>query len=529
MNKLLKNIMIIFSFSSLLVSCVSLNTEPTDRIINSYFWKTENDAVMAVNGVYNSIPGIDYMYLDCATDLAWNEISWGPAHLLGNGSQDAGAVWSWGENKWKDSYCTIQRANYVVENIDKVEDIDVKLKNRLLSEVRFIRAMTFADLMFLYGDVPLTLTTLDLKNCNIERTSKDKIYAFVTTELMDIIDNHYLPVKYDNSADVGRVTEGAAKALLMRIYLRENDFEKTKSIALDIINDDNYKLYGDYEKLFKYDGENCCEIIFDKQYIPTTNNNDISKILSPRSCFGTSEIVPLASLVDAYETINGKPIDEDVDYDPRNPYENRDPRLKATILVPGGIMPNGEVFKPYPDQNPVGTDAVDNGNVNTSRTGFHFLKYVNPEDLSESNTNCHNNVIFIRYAEVLLSYAEAKIETNDIDKSVYDAINKVRNRVGMPPIQENKSKDELREILRHERMVEFPLEGIRYFDIRRWKIAEKIIPGQTYGMTYINKEGNIDKIKTSEFRKFNPARDYLWPIPARERHVNPNLTQNPLY
>lgn len=145
---------------------------------------------MAVNGIYRTIPGTDYMYLDCATDLAWNELSWGKAHLLGNGSQDA-ELWTWTSDKWKTAYESIQRVNYFMENIDRIESISPELKNRLCAEARFIRAMTYSDIMFLWGDVPLVTTTLDLKTGEMERTPKDQVFNYVITELKDII--QYLP------------------------------------------------------------------------------------------------------------------------------------------------------------------------------------------------------------------------------------------------------------------------------------------------------------------------------------------------
>ncbi len=358
------------------------------------------------------------------------------------------------------------------------------------------------------------------------RTPHEDVINFVIEELKDI-DNH-LPESYP-SADVGRVTKGAARAMLMRAYMRENRYAEAKAAAKSVMDIGRYDMYPSYEKLFRYEGENCIEVIFDKQFVATNYNHSFTKLLVPRSCFGDGHIVPLQGLVNAYQMLNGKFIDEEGSgFDPYNPYENRDLRLKATVLTPGAVMQNGEIFNPLPDQTPTGTDAIDNGNSSVSRTGFNFTKYVNPEDLNESNNNCHNNIILIRYAEVLLSYAEAKVETNDIDQSVYDAINKIRERAGLPLITTGKSQQELIDIIRQERKVEFLLEGIRYFDIRRWKIAEEVMPGQTYGMTYPDANGQLVTVR-AENRRFNPARDYLWPVPFRERNVNKNLTQNPNY
>lgn len=522
----MKNIVYIFLLAVSLSACNSLETEPTDRIISSYFWNTEADAIMAVNGIYRTLPPpADYMYLDCASDLMWNTKTWEKANYLGNGSQNA-ENWAWAESKWRESYQSIQRSNYFLENIDDVENMNPELKNRLKAEARFIRAFHYSDISFFWGDVPLVVNSLDIKTGNVERTPKVQVLEFVYSELKDIA--QYLPESYDGD-DIGRVTRGAAKAMLMRAYLRENNYDEAKATAKEIIDMGRYTLFPNYATLFQYDGENNAEIIFDKQYIPTQFNHNLSRILSTRSSLGESSIVPLRALVDSYEMLNGKAIsDPDSGYDPYDPYANRDPRLKQTILTPGDIMQDGNVFNPYPGQTPVGTDAVDNTDYNTSKSGFNFKKYVNEEDLREANNNGHINIVLIRYAEVLLSYAEAKIETNDIDQSVYDAINAIRLRAGMPEIEFGKSQQELREVVRQERKVEFPLEGIRYFDIRRWKIAEEVIPGQTLGISYIDETGKLVSVRGEE-RKFNPARDYLWPIPAREMNVNRNLVQNPLY
>lgn len=518
-------ILCIFVLTMTINACSKLETDPTDRIISKAYWKTDEDAIKAVNGIYSTIPALDYIYLDCASDIAWNELSYERAHLLGNGSQNA-ELFTWATDKWRASYETIQRVNTLLENISSVENIDENLEKRLVAEARFIRAMTYSDMSFLWGDVPLVKTTLDIKTGNVSRTKKEEVLNFVFEELKFIQED--LPENY-GSDDTGRVTKGAARAMLMRAYLRENMYGEAKVVAKEIMDMGIYSLYPDYGNLFKYAGQNTSEVIFDKQYIPTTYNNNLSNIFSPRSSFGRSSIVPLKDLVDSYQMTNGLNInDPGSGYDPYAPYLNRDPRLDATIWTPGSKLYTGEFFKPYPNQEPLGTDAIDNGNQYTSKTGFNFKKYVNSEDLAESNANSSNNIILIRYAEVLLSYAEAKIETNDIDASVYQAINDVRVRAGMPSVISGRSQSELRNIVRHERKVEFPLEGLRYFDVRRWGIAEKVISGQTYGFTYLNKAGKLDTIK-AEYRKFNPTRDYLWPISQRELNVNPNLNQNPGY
>jgi hypothetical protein len=135
----------------------------------------------------------------------------------------------------------------------------------------------------------------------------------------------------------------------------------------------------------------------------------------------------------------------------------------------------------------------------------------------------------MRYAEILLTYAEAKIELNQIDGSVYDAINAVRQRpdVNMPVITDGKTQDELRQIVRHERTVEFAFEGRRFFDIHRWKIADQVMPGKVYGMTYVDDSGTLQTVEVPGWTQVWLDKDYLWPIPQKEIELNSNLTQNP--
>ena len=186
-------------------------------------------------------------------------------------------------------------------------------------------------------------------------------------------------------------------------------------------------------------------------------------------------------------------------------------------------------------------------------TGLCWRKYCNLEDKS-AMTKCAENTIMIRYPEVLLTYAEAKIRAGQIDQSVYDAINKVRQRpsVNMPKVEDTDPVKLLHRVYK-ERKCEFAGEGLRLFDIRRWKIAEKVMnqpvlgrmkksyPTEApevdeygnafYKAEYIAKEGESSdfKLRLVETRKFDPERDYLWPIPDIDRQTNPNLSQNPRY
>jgi hypothetical protein len=236
--------------------------------------------------------------------------------------------------------------------------------------------------------------------------------------------------------------------------------------------------------------------------------------------------VPTKRLVDSYLMSNGKDIsDATSGFDPNNPYNNRDPRLRASIFISGDALPDGKVFRPEPNSGT--SDAIGNTYI-ASTTGFALKKYINPEDYANP-TNNGINIILLRYAEVLLTYAEAKIELNQIDQSVIDAINKVRQRsdVNLPAISNTLTQAELRDIVRRERTCELAFEGLHTWDIRRWKTAETVIPGSVFGITYLV-NGQPTTIKVQGFEKvFDKARHYLWPVPQNERQLNPNLGQNP--
>jgi hypothetical protein len=277
--------------------------------------------------------------------------------------------------------------------------------------------------------------------------------------------------------------------------------------------------------MFSYAAENNDEVILDKEFVKDVYANDVMELFAPFSILSNGVVVvPLKKAVDAYQMTNGKDINETGSgFDPYDPYKNRDPRLKYSVWTPGDILPNGAVFDSRPNS---GTADAVGSNYQVSVTGFNVKKYYNTEDLSDLS-NCGINIILIRYAEILLTYAEAKIELDQIDASVYDAINQVRQRpdVNMPPVSQPQTQAELRETLRHERMVELAFEGQRFFDIRRWGIAEEVFNVPIKGLTYVN-NGQLTTVDQPGVVRNFQQRDYLWPIPQKEMDLNKNLQQN---
>src|SRR5690606_16080657 len=317
-------------------------------------------------------------------------------------------------------------------------------------------------------------------------------------------------------ADKGRVTKGTALGLKARYMLYAGRYQEAADAADAVMDLGVHDLFPSYESLFKYANENNEEVLFDIQYVQGTVSNDIFGVFAQRSVNGRSLFVPTKNLVDAYEMTNGLPIDDPGSgYDPANPYVDRDPRLRYSVYVEGDILPNGNTFDPKPNS---GTGDAVGSTFLVSPTGFNVKKYINVEDLATPN-NSGINLILLRYAEVLLTYAEAKIELNQIDNAVYDAINEVRSRldVNMPAIADGKSQEELREIVRRERLVELAFEGQRFYDIRRWRIAGDVMPGKVYGMTYTDTEGELQTVEVTASTNVWSDRNYLWPTPQGER------------
>lgn len=499
-----------------------LNTIPNDRISTEIFWKTETDATLAANAVYTYMAGSadHFAGWDCMSDIVFTNPT-GPQEAAISQGQFNGLN-SRISGDWANNYAGIGAANSFLANVDKIPAADPKHISQLKAEVRALRSYFYYQLVFLFGDVPLVTSVLTVEESkNVKRDPAAKVWDFIAAELDTAA--AALPVK---QTDVGRITKGAALALKARAMLYAGRWQQAADAAQQVMNLNIYSLAPSYKNLFSYSLENSPEVILDIQYVQDVYSNSIFQALAPRSVNANSKWVPTKKIVDAYEMKNGLAItDAGSGYDPASPYKNRDPRLQYSIFVPGDSLPNGKIFNSLPDSKT--GDAVGSSFV-VSPTGFNIKKYVNKEDLAHPG-NCGINLILIRYAELLLIFAEAKTELNQLDPSVYDAINKVRQRadVNQPAIITGQSQAQLRNIIRHERMVELAFEGQRFFDIRRWKIAGDLMPGKVYGITYKDAKGALQTIEVAGWTQVWDDKNYLWPVPQKEKELNPNLTQNP--
>ena len=509
--------MVLISVTSFWGCEKSLELYPTSSVSEKVFWIQEKDAILAVNAVYRELDEVSMVInFDGITDIGYVRNAWVTWYKVGMGIHDPldGEF----NDIWSRYFRGIRRANDVINNVDRIENADPLLIARVKAEARFLRAYFYTNLTSLWGDVPLLVETLAITDQR-SKDSKEAIVDFVIDELDAIINSNDLPLSYGNR-DIGRATKGAALALKARIGLRNNRWKEVVSASKAVIDLGIYNLNPDYSELFQYTGENSKEIIFSNQYAKGGRVHGAFSF-GPNSIGGSSSSEPVRALFEKYEYKDIK--------DDQNIYKGLDPRWGYTVYYPGAIVgvENGQniVYNSFPGESNKSLDKV-NTQDNTSSHGWNIRKYIDYDNDKSNPAQGAIDLILMRYADVLLMYAEAKIELNDIDQSVFDAINAVRGResVKMPPIT-GLGQIELRKRVRNERAVELAFEGLRIYDLNRWKIGQQK-SGLVEGFDYVDSEGLSKTWSIGVNRTFNENRDYLWPIPQREIDLNKNIKQN---
>ena len=522
-----------------------LDKDPTESLSTSTFWINESDAMLALTGVYY-IEGMDgtgakqmydfwnqdtYLRLfEATTDNGFEKDDQVTDFNNGNLTSANGVV----ESLWSNSYVKITKCNNFLENIDAVE-IDADELAEIKAEVKTIRAYNYFYMAFLWGDVPLVTNVLSVSEANsVTRTPKDEVIDFVIKELQDAIED--LPVTRADDED-GRITRGGAMAILGRVFLAEEQWENAKNIYEQIIDLGIYSIDARFKDLFVEAGENSDEIILKSKRMPDVYGNSILLSCEGFTWGGYHHYSPYNELVEEFECIDGKPTSESPLYDVDNPYENRDPRLYATIGIDKLTVFKDILYVSHPDSS-----ATTYKDQLTRRpwSGYLLFKYYD-EDY-EGNLRLYGcDFPMIRYAEVLLSYLEACIEsgTTITQELLDETINLVRGReeVAMPSVTVT-DIDNLTTILRRERRVELAWEGLRLYDLFRWKEADNYLTARFHGMklcttpeaaSYTKFTVNENGYYFCEETDFDADVDYLWPIPQSERDVNSNLTQNDGY
>jgi hypothetical protein len=568
MKKLITSIIsIILLFSS----CNDfLDKVPLDSPSDKTFLANETELQMAVTGCYTPLwtewEGMPFfLAFEELSDNGWDRNT-NDVQKLSQGANDAKS--SFVESIWRTSYSGIARCNYILNNISKITGVNESVVNQAKAEVQFLRAYYYSYLIDLYGDVPLILETLTLDNAEIPRTPKADVLAQVFKDFDEaaaILGTKAKPTS-------GRPTKQAALALKARTALYNEKWDIAIAAASEVmkLEGTDVTLDPSFQNLFTYEGQDSKEILFSIQFLFGQKVHPIFRLFGGRNGGGHANKVPSYQLADSYTCTDGLAIDKSPLYNPAKPWENRDPRMAWTLALPAsgyadwtkeqGCIFQGFQFETHRDSvkcfnyhtSPASyVDNQDALNAYASFSGINWRKYVNDKNYGDVN-NCDNNIIVIRYAEVLLIYAEAKVKAGQADASALSALNKIRARVGMPDISVT-DPNELFYAIARERRHELSGEGVRLSDIKRWKIAEKVMNGYLLGRmqkSYPTKAPVMDSygcpdyvaagipiasdvndpntsMRTVDLRTFNAAKDYLWPIPYMERQTNKALTQNP--
>lgn len=558
------------------VSCNDLDLLPLSQGSSEGWYSDETEILMSLNDGYNK----DYWHVDDPLDgvVAENWTDDGmirqtnTSFLNGTLTGQEGIV----VNMWNNQYKAIARVNLILANMEKAESLGISEHNikQYTAEACFLRACRYSSLVSHFGDIPYVTDPIEIEEAfAMGRSSKSDIIPYIYADFDRAIQD--LPVSYP-STSLQRATKGAALALKARFALYMGDWKVAAEAAKACMELSVYSLHADFSDLFLVTTRNAEEAIF---VLPRSLENDtwlnvrtVQNFL-PRNCGGFAYICPSWDLFASFLCTDGLPIDESPLFDPHEPFKNRDPRCTATI-VPFGEIHLGIEYNPRPDAVQVMNYATgkmitnNDSQVNAQYASFNallFKKGIDNNWLLNSNKIDPDRII-MRYAEVLLIYAEAKIELNEIDQSVLDAINMVRARAYKAKISETDkypvvvtvNQQELRKIVRIERRMEFVNEGLRYMDLVRWRLASIALTKKNYGILYpasllqekVVDEGGwfwpstpqMDENGVPDFSEMEKAgqirvlternwidRQYLWPIPTKEILINDNLKQNPGY
>lgn len=546
----------------ILVSSCSLDRDPETTLTDPKFWKTEKDLRGACNRMYIELPG----FLDGrGHDLRSEELIGTTPDPISSGSRAVPES----SSDWTGPYNRIGVCNNIIIK-GETAPIAQAVKNRWIAEARFFRAFHYFDLVKKYGDVPLILKIFtdvsdpeitkgrDPRETVIQQCYEDLEFA---CEWLPEID------ELSNVANWGRVSRSAALAMITRIGLYEGTYLKYHNLqggdskshlkrAIDaaeimIYKEKKHSLYPNYQNLFYFEGEGRQnrENVFVKIYGPNGASNAIA--YHNQSSTKATQVSLSRQIIDNYLYIDGLPKAKSphyiVDIKHDDIFLNRDPRMQMSIFSYKEVAFKGAEYRPF-DQ------------TNHSGRGYPIKKgYMN----SEFNTNGKETVdkMIIRYAEVLLSYAEALYEHDGeiSDTKLNETINLIRQRSGLNAELSNQFvKDNqlnMIEEIRRERIVEFIDEDMHYDDIIRWKTAENVLPQAMLGILFNPEEStktakelnyqftdengsykgekvydhsNIYVVEIASARKFNPERDYLYPIPSYEITTSgKNIKQNP--
>ncbi|MEO7801949.1 MAG: RagB/SusD family nutrient uptake outer membrane protein [Ginsengibacter sp.] len=493
---------------------VDLDVVNPNRIDESTFWKTSQDALEGLNAVYgnfyrNGSPGSRWLpyYMDVRSDDGYSTSPWNELRSISalNITQYSFEV---NYDTWWHHWRGVYRANQVVTNVPNI-DMDEALKTRYLGEAKFLRALYYYDLVTIWGTIPLILEPSQPTD-KPSQVAQEQIWTQIETDLTDAI--AALPELYTGD-DVGRATKGAAYGLLGRVHLQQREYQETIDALNWLVEGPGASMYGlvaNFADNFRHTTENNNESVFEIQFKMRPENGGDD---GPTSNVGTSRAPFFAPPGHGFSDANMHRWVVREFLKESTASGERDPRLAVTALYDSTDQRGPDFTMIY------GLTFTSKNYDDNFRNRVWYHKYLDDyfriDEFEVFNSPINFRVI--RYADVLLMYAEA---LNNVSRTAdaYQYVDRVRARAGLAPlstVRPGMSQEEFQQQLEHERITELTGESLRWNDLARWGYfddASKLA---------------ILKARDPEFENFQLGRNKYMPIPQSELDINPNLVQNP--
>jgi len=552
-------------------------------------WASEGNADIFLNNIYNSLPnkGNEPENLDNFTDdndagFYYTSYNWKKGIV--NPSSGGFDVWGgtsgptdWAN--WNNTFTKVRKCNTFIQKLNEnSKNFSADYLKKRIDEVKFIRAWFYSELWYHVGGLPIITAPLDRNTMDSTkiynaRTTFEETFNFITTQLDSIVKNNVLPAKYvSGDKNAGRATIGAALALKgwVELYAASPLFNSAPAVSdpahlmsfasadpsrwtkaaatnkqfIDTYGGSTYNLFSDLPNFWRASNEYNPEVIWDRQNVAITMGNNYEQFGGPvwinNVYYTWGNYCPTQELVDTYCMDNGKLItDPTSGYNAQKPYVGREKRFYDFIVYDGAPYKQDwmakvdtiftRIDKVHPSKNEIDFASDDVGN-----TAYYSKKRINP-DAPRGGNSSGQNYVYLRYAMVLLNYAEAQNEAVGPDASVYNAVNSIRKRSNLPDLNPGLDKTAMRTALRRERRVELSYEGIRFLDIVRWKIAAEVMSVDKHAMKITNSSPADNKgvwvyevIPLNHPAVFTPNM-YMNPIPQGVIDQNSKIKQNPGY
>lgn len=526
---------IIFSGLVLLMlnSCVGLDQAPENQFTEENYWTSLSNAKGVLNTAYSQMFSASYYFS--------NEVLSDNVYVTRTGNEQkiqlglADATNGRFSSEWSDCYSGIKTCHTFLDNINKVPiktTDEQQLKERMIAEARFIRAFLFFRLTNWFGNVPFFTTDISLSESKtISPTPSADIIKWVHSELEDVAT--ILPTnKNYAAADNGRITCGAAIAMDARVYLYDNDFANCASQCEKLINSTTYGTYSlvpVYDQIFTKAKQYNSEVILDLEFSNATGSYERSwgdiRGLLPNSATGyVNNYAPTEELVQSFRMVDGT-------VGKNGTYSGRDSRMDATIIRQGSLftMPTslgGGSHTIYIAPGSNTDDEYVNQSSNTTCTGYYCLKNYDPL-CAGTSFQSDMNLILVRYADVLLMYAESMNELGKMNETIWNqTVKPLRERAGFNSDYCTYTGKNVKDAIRLERRCEFALEGLRVFDLRRWMKLDggtSVISATLHGAPFSDGGQLITLTPAVNYK------NYYFAIPQSEIDKNSNLIQNDGY